>query len=99
MGGTVVFDDFSIVYPAVLEICRSLKRQRRQFVAARLEGKIFAIFFDAENVRLDPFLRRCRSRRRLSLTRYRVKLWLKGLLPGPAGKFVRSIRRETKLPL
>lgn len=97
-GGTVVFDDFSIVYPAVLEICRSLKRQRRRFVAARLEGKIFAIFFDAENVRLDPFLRRCRSRRRFSLTRYRVKLWLKGLLPGPVGKFARSIRRETKLP-
>ena len=98
-GGTIVFDDFSIVYPAVLAICRSLKRQGRRFVAARLEGKIFAIFFDAEAVRRDPFLRRCRSRRRLSLTRYRVKLWLKSLLPGPVGKFARSIRREMKLPL
>jgi hypothetical protein len=96
-GGTIVFDDFSIVYPAVLAICRSLKRQRRRFTAVRLEGKIFAIFFDREKVLLDPFLRRCRSRRRFSLMRYRVKLRLKALLPGPVGTFARSIRREMKL--
>lgn len=93
-GGTVVFDDFSIVYPAVLAICRSLNRQRRRFVTARLEGKIFAIFFDPEKPLLDPFLRRCRSRKRLALPRYRVKLWLKSLLPGPVGTFARAIRRE-----
>jgi hypothetical protein len=98
VGGTVVFDDFSIVYPAVLAVCRLLKRQRRRFTSARLEGKIFAIFFDAETVRLDPLLRRCRSRRRLSLPRYRLKLWLKGLLPGSVGRFARAIRRDMELP-
>lgn len=95
-GGTVVFDDFSIVYPAVIAVCRLLKRQRRRFVTARLEGKIFAVFFDAETVRRDPFLRHVRSRRRLALPRYRLKLWLKSLLPGPVGTFARSIRREMK---
>lgn len=91
--GTILFDDFSIVYPAVLEICRSLSRERRRFVAVRLEGRVFAIFFDEDMVRSDTFLRRCRSNSRWTLTRYSLKLWLKSLLPGPAGRLARSARR------
>jgi hypothetical protein len=92
--GTIVFDDFSIVYPAVLEICRSLKREGRPFLPVRLEGRVFAIFFDQDTVRSDPFLGRCRARSRFTLTRYSLKLWFKSFLPGPAGKLARSIRRH-----
>jgi hypothetical protein len=80
-GGTIVFDDFPIVYPAVLEACRALREAGEPFVTARLEGKAFAVFFDEELVRSDPFLDRCRSRSRWTLPRYRFKLWGKGFLP------------------
>jgi len=92
-GGTVVFDDFSIVYPAVLEICAGLRRQRRRFLPVRLLGRAFALFFEPDLVRADPFLERCRRRRRLTLPRYRLKLLGKSLLPGPAGRLARSLRR------
>jgi hypothetical protein len=90
--GTILFDDFPIVYPAVLEITRALKKEGR-FVAARLEGKLFALFFDEALVQDDPFLSRCTRRSRHTLTRYRLKLWVKSLLPGPVGQAVRAVRR------
>ena len=93
-GGTILFDDFSIVYPAVLEICRFLKRERRPFVPVRLEGRVFGIFFDEDTVRSDPFVRRCRARSRFTLARYSVKRWLKRFLPGPAGRLARSDLRR-----
>lgn len=91
--GTILFDDFSIVYPAVLDICRSLRRAGRRFLPVRLEGRIFAIFFDEDMVRSDPFLLRCRARSRFTLARYSVKLWFKSLLPGSVGRLARSARR------
>lgn len=97
-GGTVLFDDFSIVYPAVLEICRSLRRGRRPFVPVRLEGRVFGIFFDAGVVRADPFLWRCRARSRFTLARYGLKLLLKSWLPGHAGTLARSSRRDRRPP-
>jgi hypothetical protein len=95
-GGTIVFDDFSIVYPAVLEICAALRREKRRFLPVRLAGRAFAVFFDAGLARGDPFLERCRRRRRLTLPRYRLKLLGKSLLPGPAGRLARSLRRPRR---
>jgi hypothetical protein len=91
-GGTVVFDDFSIVYPAVLEICTALRKDKRLFLPVRLAGRAFALFFDPDLARGDPFIERCRRRRRLTLSRYRLKLLGKTLLPGPAGRLARSLR-------
>lgn len=93
-GGTILFDDFPIVYPAVLEITGALKKEGRRFVAGRLEGKVFALFFDEAMVEGDPFLSRCRRRSRHTLTRYRLKLWGKSLLPGPVGRAARAARRS-----
>jgi hypothetical protein len=92
-GGTVLFDDFPIVYPAVLDICRGLRRARERFVAARLEGKIFGIFFDPELVLGDLFLSGCGRRNRRALRRYALKLWAKSLLPGATGRAARAARR------
>jgi hypothetical protein len=86
----VVLDDLPIVYPAVLEICRSLRRAGERFTTARLEGKAFAIFFDEDLVRADPFLARCRRASRLTLLRYRTKLLARALLPGAAGARARA---------
>lgn len=91
--GTILFDDFPIVYPAVLAICGNLCAQRERFVAARLEGKVFALFFDEALPMGDPFLRRCRARSRHTLMRYGLKLWGKSLLPGRVGKAARAARR------
>ena len=92
-GGTIVFDDFPIVYPAVLEICRSLRKTGEPLTTARLEGKAFAVFFDSELVRADPFLGRCRARSRFTLLRYRAKLLARAMLPGEAGGRARAARR------
>ena len=90
--GTILFDDFPIVFPAVLQITRALQKKGRPFVGARLEGKVFALFFDEAKVEGDPFLRRCRQRSRHTLTRYRLKLWAKSLLPGGQGRAARAAR-------
>jgi hypothetical protein len=95
-GGAIVFDDFPIVYPAVLQVVKTLREAARPFVAARLEGKVFGVFFDPETVAGDPFLSRCRMRSRFTLRRYALKLWAKSLLPGPAGRFARRLRRESR---
>ena len=81
-GGTIVFDDFPIVYPGVLDVLGNLRRAGERFAAARLEGKAFAVFFDEDVAEGDPFLRVCRARSRFSLLRYRVKHLARGLLPG-----------------
>jgi len=84
-GGTIVLDDFPIVYPAVLEIVRSLRQTGERFTTARLLGKAFAVFFDEDVVRGDPFLRRCRSRSRFALMRYRIKYLARNrALSGPS---------------
>lgn len=95
-GGTILFDDFPIVYPAVLEITRALKKEGRRFVAARLDGKVFALFFDEAAMEADPFLSRCRRRSRHTLIRYRLKFWGKNLLPGPIGRGARAARRAMR---
>ena len=95
-GGTVVFDDFSIVYPAVLEICAALRKERRRLLPVRLAGRAFALFFDPDLARGDAFVERCRRRRRLTLPRYRLKLLGKSLLPGRAGRLARSLRRSRR---
>ena len=92
-AGAVVFDDFPIVYPALLEIRRVLRRDGEDVVALRLEGKAFAMFRDAALVRTDPFLERCRARSRLTLARYGWKLRAKSLLPGSAGSAARAALR------
>lgn len=96
--GMILFDDFPIVYPAVLEITRALRKEGQGFVTARLEGKVFALCFDEALVHGDPFLSRCRLRSRHTLTRYRLKLWGKSLLPGPPGVTARAACRAMLRP-
>jgi Methyltransferase domain len=92
-GGTILLDDFPIVYAPVLEICRRLRLEGELFEAARLEGKVVGVFADPELLRSDPFLAHWSRRNRYALLRYRAKLWAKSLLPGAVGRAARAARR------
>lgn len=85
-GGAVLFDDFPIVYPAVLEIVRSLRAAGAKFAGVRLDGKAFGLFFDRETVERDPFLVSCRRRSRLTLPRYGLKLLARKVFPRNTAK-------------
>jgi hypothetical protein len=72
-AGTILFDDFPIVYPAVIPIVRSLRASGETFSAFRLDGKVFGIFLDPGRAARDPHLSKCRERRRFTLARYALK--------------------------
>jgi hypothetical protein len=91
-GGTILFHDFSIIYPAILEICRLLRRQHRHCVPLKLEGDVFAIFFNPDLVNQDPYLSGLYRRNKNFLPGFRVKTWLRQSLPGPLLKSVRGLR-------
>lgn len=55
-NGTILFHDFYIIYPAILEICNLLDKQHHTHVALKLEDSVFAIFFDSDLVHADPYL-------------------------------------------
>ncbi len=54
--GTIVFHDFGIIFPAIRKICNALDEKNLKYIPLKLEGSVFAIFFDAETVRSDPYL-------------------------------------------
>ena len=95
--GTILFHDVFFVYPAILEICRELRRQRREFLALKLDGCVFGIFFDQEKVHSDPYLSRLSKRNRrflLILLRFRLEQWLRGVLPDSVLASLRELKRR-----
>ena len=79
--GTILFHDFHKIHEGILEICSSLDRQRRSYTALKLEGAVFAIFFEAERMRADPYLADLFKRKRFSWPLFRFKQRLKKILP------------------
>jgi hypothetical protein len=55
-SGTIAFHDFFIIYPAIVDIFEQLDRERRSYVPLKLEDNVFAIFFDQDKIRMDPYL-------------------------------------------
>ena len=41
--GVIVFHDFGIIFPAIRQICSTLKRDQIRCMAVKLEGSVFAI--------------------------------------------------------
>lgn len=54
--GTIVFHDFGIIFPAIREICNALAKKNVKYIPLKLEGSVFAIFFDTETIRSDQYL-------------------------------------------
>ncbi|HOG17118.1 MAG TPA: class I SAM-dependent methyltransferase [Syntrophales bacterium] len=91
-GGTILFHDFSIVYPEILRICRELNRQHVAHVPLKLEDEVFGIFFDPAVVDRDPYLLSLYRKNRKVMLGVRVKNWLRERLPAPLLKALRGTR-------
>jgi hypothetical protein len=90
-SGTIVFHDFGIIYPAILDACRDLRRKHRKFVPLKLEGNVFAIFFDADKIHMDAYLAAIYRKNRL-VSLFLLKNRLKLILPSPALGALRAMR-------
>ena len=91
--GTVLFHDFEIIFPAILEILRILKRQKREFIPLKLYGSVFGIFFDPNKIYSDPFFSEIYARNKGFLITYRMIWVLKKFLPRPLMNLFRNIHR------
>lgn len=71
--GILLFHDYWIIKYALNRIQLKLRRQRRSFIAIRIKGNVFGIFFNKEVVMADPELRKQYA---LQLKYgHRVRLW------------------------
>lgn len=80
--GIILFHDFSIVYPAILEVVRQLKKSRQRFSYLKLGGDVFGVFFDQDILRSDPHLHSLYRRNHLLLPVFILRAWLKKSSPG-----------------
>jgi len=62
--GIILFHDFWIIYPAVAQIIKNLKKDNRQFAAVRLGGTIAAICFFTNIVAEDSVLKSISEKKR-----------------------------------
>ncbi len=81
--GVIAFHDFDYIHPAILEICAALRRTHPQCLALKLDGTLFALFYDPALVRSDAYLGELYARNRTYLRRFRIKAWARRLLPRP----------------
>jgi len=80
-NGIILFHDFSIVYPAILDVIRQLKKSRQRFSYLKLGGDIFGIFFDQDILRSDPHLHSLYRKNYYLLPVFLLHAWLKKSLP------------------
>ena len=92
-GGTIVFHDFGIIYPAIKGILRELRHSNDQHLACKLDGEVFAIFFDKRLVSDDPYLNGLSRKSAVAVLRFLLKAWLEKTLPPWALNAVRRARR------
>jgi hypothetical protein len=99
-SGTIVFHDFSIIYPAIVDVCRQLKRKHRSHIPLKLEDDVFAIFFDVDKIRMDPYLTRLYRKNRNFLCFFLLKQRVKQILPNPGclSRFLVKERMKQILP-
>jgi hypothetical protein len=96
--GTILFHDFCILYPAILEICDLLNKQHHTHVALKLEGEVFGIFFDTKLVHADSYLASLHKRSRRFWFGFHVKKWMRQHLPAPLVNLLRGLRNVFRTP-
>lgn len=89
-NGTILFHDFSIVHGAIREICSVLKKHHRTHIPLKLEGEVFAIFFDQDLVYGDPYLSAQYRKNKNFLIYWGLRVWLKEILRFPSRKTAKS---------
>jgi hypothetical protein len=97
--GVVLFHDFYIIYPALLEIFDQLDKQHHTYLPLKLDDNIFAIIFDQDILTSDPYLASMYGKYKHFLFVYkyfwfvfRGWRWLKHLLRGPLLTLIRNAR-------
>jgi len=90
--GVVLFHDFYIIYPALLEICNQLDKQDRTYLCLMLEDGVFAILLDPDLVMSDLYLASLYNRHKHFWFAFRIKTWLKKSLPIPLLTLIRNVR-------
>jgi hypothetical protein len=93
-SGTIIFHDFSIIYPAIADICMDLKQKHRNHVALKLEDSVFAIFFDAERIKGDSYLSWMYKKNRHYLHLYLLGDRLKRMLPNTVFRLIWAFYRQ-----
>jgi len=92
--GTILFHDFRIIYPAIIEICKALNKSKRHYKALKFRDNVFAIFFDEGKIHSDPYLSRTYALNRHAFAIFRLKEWIKNFLPAFVLNVLRSARRK-----
>jgi hypothetical protein len=92
----ILFHDFSIIYPAILDICKELKRVNPKSITLKLDGDVFAVFLDPSIIESDPLLTDIYKRNRHYLIRMRLSRLKRAILsvtPQPLLSVYRTLRR------
>jgi hypothetical protein len=96
--GVALFHDFSIIYPALREIFAELDNQNRTYLPVKLDGEVFAIFFDPDLPPSDPFLSFMLGRHKYFWATYGTSVWLRKWLPARVVTLLRSAWRRFRTP-
>lgn len=91
-SATIIFHDYYIIYPAIMEICRSLRKHKHKHIALKLESNVFAIFFDRDVVSSSPYLKSLFIKNRFLIPRLMIYNSIKDLLPSTFLKTARALR-------
>lgn len=94
--GVILFHDFLLTYEAILAACGKLRKTGAVHFPVRLADNVFAIFFDRDLLVSDSYLSGLWKSTGRSLFPYRVKAWLKQVLPGSAITLIRGVRGALK---
>jgi len=94
-NGVIVFHDYAIVYPAIQKICKDLQHSDVNHFALKMEGNVFAIFFD-EAILSDPYLARVRRYNFLLKASFYLERALLRLSPRTKKKLVPKLRKLTR---
>jgi hypothetical protein len=82
--GLIAFHDSYIIYPAVEEICRKLKRRGRPFRFWKLAGSVSVVSFDPRFVTRAPYIQSLLRQNRAAWARFCARQQVKKVIPRPA---------------
>lgn len=93
--GVILFHDFLLTYEAILAVSTQLRKRKVAHYPVRLADNVFGIFFDRDLLAQDPYLCAQWDRTGRSVFPFRVKAWLKRVLPKSVITLIRRLRRAT----
>lgn len=91
-SGVVVFHDCQIVEPAITKIEISLREQGRRFVGLRMEGSVYALFFDVKLLKQHPLIWKLHVAERKRSRSAQLRKFARQALPAEILEWTRRIR-------